>query len=637
MPTVPQLPAAAAVTPNDQIMLSQGGQSVAVTTQMLLAGTQPQLTLAQGALLGRASAGSGGPEPVGLGRGLVLAQGTLTADTTVVASLASPALAGRPTAPTQPAGDNSQALATTAFVANSNPALTFVGDVVGSGSSPITLVLPPIANPGVYTKVTVNGKGQVTSGGGLVAADVIAALGYAPASSSSPALLAGADASSALVYATGATVPRSLAAIAADRISVLAYGADPTGNADSAPAFVTAMSEIAAGGAARLFVPRGTYRLGSVVNQPPGRSITVEFDDGAGIAGPGYLGVDRVETHQGPYRLTQISGGYAGYASGPGAPGNIPFDFQIITSTPANSASARTAWARTYTNENRYSKYTPGIDFAEQNIFEWPILVDNTAGVGHWEVISGATYDEDLARRAGLSGSSQHSEFDVVNNGPECGWSFQPGIATPVQGMAIDPWGQNGAYGGHILFAYGTAGGFDGIAGGINRRWISYPAVYSNGNPPAVPQGSSLTITMDVTAKATSILGSGGTVSGVSVSNGGGAYTSAPTVTFSGGGGSGAAGRAMLVGNAVTGVVMISPGTGYSSPPLVNFSGGGVPAPNPGHDPAQRRRRAWRSRIGRRGDPCGQHPAGGCRGHAMGRGRVKSCDLRHRHRAMSAC
>ncbi len=581
MPTVPQLPAVSAVTPNDQIMVSQGGQSVSATTQVLLAGTQPQLILGQGALLGRVTAGSGGPEPVPVGSGLVLAQGTLAADTGVLAVLASPNLAGRPTAPTPPQGDNSQALATTAFVAASNPALTFVGDVVGSGSSPITLVLPPIANPGVYTKVTVNGKGQVTAGGGLQLADIVAALGYTPASMNNPPVLAGADASAALVYATGGTVARSLAAIAADRISVQAFGADPTGGADSAPAFTVAMSEIPPGGTARLFVPRGAYRLGTTVNQPAGRSVTVEFDEGASITGPGYLGVDRVETHQGPFRLSQVAGGYAGYASGIGEPGDLPFDFQIITNTAANSASNRVAWARTYTNENRYSKYTGGIDLAEQGIFAWPILVDNSAGVGHFEVVEGATYDEDLAGRAGLSASSQHSEYDVVNNGPESGWSFQPGVANPVQGMAIDPWGQNGAYGGHILFAYGTAGGFDGVSGGINRRWVAYPAVYSNGNPPAVPTASTIIITMDVTAKATAQLGGGGVVSGVSVSNGGGAYASPPSVAFSGGGGGGAAGTATLVGGAVVGVAITNPGSGYSSPPLVSFTGGGVPAPNP--------------------------------------------------------
>ena len=147
--------------------------------------------------------------------------------------------------------------------------------------------------------------------------------------------------------------------------------------------------------------------------------------------------------------------------------------------------------------------------------------------------------------------------------------------------MAIDPWGQNGDYGGHILFAFGTAGGFDGIAGGINRRWVAYPSVYSNGNPPVVPQNSTIVITMDVTAKATAVLGNSGQVASVGVAGGGGAYISPPSVAFSGGGGGGAAGTATLLGGAVVGVVITNPGSGYSSAPLVSFTGGGVPAPNP--------------------------------------------------------
>ncbi len=466
-------------------------------------------------------------------------------------------------------------------MAASEPVLTFVGDVVGSGTSPITLVLPPIANPGIYSKVTVNGKGQVTAGTALIAADIIAALGYTPASTSGQNAFAGADVSAAVVYATGATVPRSLASVAADHINVLAYGADPTGGGDSVPAFTTAMSEIPNGGIARLLVPRGTYRLSGAVNQPAGRSITVEFDEGATLIGPGYLGVDRVENHQGPYRLTSTGAAFSFSPSGPGAPGNLPFDFEILENTPRNSASARVAWARTYTNVNLYSKYAGGIDVTEQNISFWPNLVDNTAALGHWQVVSGATYDEDTASRAGLSGSAAHSEFDVTNNSPEFGWTYHSGYGVPVQGMAIDPWGQNGTYGGNILFAYGTVGGFDGNAGGINQRWIAYPAVYSIGNPPNVPQGSTIIITMDVTAKGVAALNGSGNVAGVTVTAGGGAYTSVPIVAFSGGGGTNAAGTAVVVGGAVVSVTITNAGNGYSSPPVVTFSGGGAPSATP--------------------------------------------------------
>jgi hypothetical protein len=65
-----------------------------------------------------------------------------------------------------------------------------------------------------------------------------------------------------------------------------------------------------------------------------------------------------------------------------------------------------------------------------------------------------------------------------------------------------------------------------------------------------------------------------GTVS-ATVTNGGTGYTSAPTVSFSGGGGTGAAGTAIISGGSVTQIIMTNPGSGYTSNPTVTLSGGG--------------------------------------------------------------
>jgi len=65
-------------------------------------------------------------------------------------------------------------------------------------------------------------------------------------------------------------------------------------------------------------------------------------------------------------------------------------------------------------------------------------------------------------------------------------------------------------------------------------------------------------------------------VASVTVSNQGSGYTSAPTVTFSGGGGSGAAALATVSSaGKVTAITMTSGGSGYTSTPAVAFSGGG--------------------------------------------------------------
>lgn len=66
-----------------------------------------------------------------------------------------------------------------------------------------------------------------------------------------------------------------------------------------------------------------------------------------------------------------------------------------------------------------------------------------------------------------------------------------------------------------------------------------------------------------------------GIVDYVDVTTAGSGYTSAPTVSFSGGAGSGAAGVALLSGGTVVGVVVTAPGSGYTSAPTVAFSGGG--------------------------------------------------------------
>jgi hypothetical protein len=58
------------------------------------------------------------------------------------------------------------------------------------------------------------------------------------------------------------------------------------------------------------------------------------------------------------------------------------------------------------------------------------------------------------------------------------------------------------------------------------------------------------------------------------VTDGGSGYTSAPKVTFTGGGGSGAAATATVSGGKVTGLTVTSHGTGYTSAPAVSFTGG---------------------------------------------------------------
>ncbi|MFO1515141.1 MAG: immunoglobulin domain-containing protein [Verrucomicrobiota bacterium] len=70
--------------------------------------------------------------------------------------------------------------------------------------------------------------------------------------------------------------------------------------------------------------------------------------------------------------------------------------------------------------------------------------------------------------------------------------------------------------------------------------------------------------------------GTGGIIGGITVTNGGSGYTSAPTVTFSTSGSTiGATAVATVSGGVVTGVTVTSPGVGYTATPTVTLTGGG--------------------------------------------------------------
>jgi len=131
MTTIQQLPIAPTLSGRDQVLISQNGTTTTTTVAQLLATTQPLITIATNTLIGRASMLPGGPEALGVGHGLILQSGTLSADTSALATAANAALSGAPTAPTAPPGSNSNAIATTAFVAVATAAV--VAPMAGVG------------------------------------------------------------------------------------------------------------------------------------------------------------------------------------------------------------------------------------------------------------------------------------------------------------------------------------------------------------------------------------------------------------------------------------------------------------------------------------------------------------------------
>lgn len=69
-------------------------------------------------------------------------------------------------------------------------------------------------------------------------------------------------------------------------------------------------------------------------------------------------------------------------------------------------------------------------------------------------------------------------------------------------------------------------------------------------------------------------VGVSGELAAIELTSGGSGYTSAPTVAFSGGGGTGAAATAIIDDGAVVGFTITNAGSGYTSTPTITLTGG---------------------------------------------------------------
>lgn len=214
MPTIKQLPPITQINPTDELPLSQGNFTGGVTVATLLAGTQPALTLAAGKLLGRASAGPGGPEALGIGAGLQIANGAV-----------------------QATGADHAGFPVAAALA--------VGDEVVLNSAGTPRRLPATALRGLFSA----GPGVSITGDGVVSAAL-------------------ADASAVAVTARGTPSPRLLTDRTADAVNVRDYGAVLDGGADDGPAVAAALVRAAGG---TVYLPAGTAAVGTQPDAITGR------------------------------------------------------------------------------------------------------------------------------------------------------------------------------------------------------------------------------------------------------------------------------------------------------------------------------------------------------------------------------
>lgn len=86
---------------------------------------------------------------------------------------------------------------------------------------------------------------------------------------------------------------------------------------------------------------------------------------------------------------------------------------------------------------------------------------------------------------------------------------------------------------------------------------------------------SSILAIENITEKLYVACATAGGVANPAVTNAGSGYTSLPTVSFTGGGGTGAAATAVVaLGGTLIGLTITNPGSGYTSAPTVAFAGG---------------------------------------------------------------
>ena len=108
-----------------------------------------------------------------------------------------------------------------------------------------------------------------------------------------------------------------------------------------------------------------------------------------------------------------------------------------------------------------------------------------------------------------------------------------------------------------------------------NGRWFSYYRDETESYIGQVSRSGDINMWRCSDGAAMTVNFTAGTIKHISIDVGGTGYSSAPTITISGGGGSNATATATVSGGAITAISITNAGTGYTSNPTVSISGGG--------------------------------------------------------------
>ena len=257
MPTIPELPNATQTGLQDEIPVSQGGMTRAVTVAELLSETQQLITVPSQTVLGRASLGPGAPEALGIGVGLGLQAANLVANGGDHATFVQESILGTGDEVVINANGIPKRLPAAAlrglFAGGQNVTITTNGLINAATDASVSSSLTALAQ-GITTAqasiaslgakipagsiVTLNGNGQITS---PVTGDV----------------------SAATVLSSGGMAVRNLASRASDIANVLDFGAI-SGGSDCSPAFKAAFARLPNSGG-EIWIPAGDFWLSSPI------------------------------------------------------------------------------------------------------------------------------------------------------------------------------------------------------------------------------------------------------------------------------------------------------------------------------------------------------------------------------------
>ena len=223
------MPTATSVSATDLLPVSQGGVTRALSVGGLLSSTQTAISLVTGKLLGRASAGAGGPEAISVGVGLALVSATATVQATGGDHLIFPASSG-----------------------------LMAGDavVVNSGGVPMQLAATSLRSLfAAGNGVTIDGSGTISATGTVIVPATTTTLGGVKVGSgltvAGDGTVATDTAALAAQFATNSSVQTTVqAAVAAAAPSARQFGVNGNGSADNLSALQAYINSVVAAGVA---------------------------------------------------------------------------------------------------------------------------------------------------------------------------------------------------------------------------------------------------------------------------------------------------------------------------------------------------------------------------------------------------